>query len=179
MKKKFTDYLIVDGYNVINAWSDLNEMAKVDLEGAREKLNFILGEYAAFSGIYTIVVYDAYRVKTHTKREEEIGNLKIVYTKEKQTADSYIEKFITEFGPKKHLSIRVASDDMAEQQMVLGKGGSRITTRELNIEVQRSNTKIKTTTKTKKTEKNTLEDVVDTDVLRKLEEIRKGISKGK
>ena len=63
--------------------------------------------------------------------------------------------------------------------MVLGKGGSRITTRELNIEVQRSNTKIKTTTKTKKTEKNTLEDVVDTDVLRKLEEIRKGISKGK
>ena len=68
---------------------------------------------------------------------------------------------------------------MAEQQMVLGKGGSRITTRELNIEVQRSNTKIKTTTKTKKTEKNTLEDVVDTDVLRKLEEIRKGIPKGK
>ena len=63
--------------------------------------------------------------------------------------------------------------------MVLGKGGSRITTRELNIEVQRSNTKIKTTTKTKKTEKNTLEDVVDTDVLRKLEEIRKGIPKGK
>lgn len=77
------------------------------------------------------------------------------------------------------MSIRVASDDMAEQQMVLGKGGSRITTRELNIEVQRSNTKIKTTTKTKKTEKNTLEDVVDTDVLRKLEEIRKGIPKGK
>ena len=77
------------------------------------------------------------------------------------------------------MNIRVASDDMAEQQMVLGKGGSRITTRELNIEVQRSNTKIKTTTKTKKTEKNTLEDVVDTDVLRKLEEIRKGIPKGK
>ncbi len=178
MKKKFTDYLIVDGYNVINAWSDLNEIAKVDLEGARERLNFILGEYASFSGIYTIVVYDAYRVKTSEKREEEIGNLKIVYTKEKQTADSYIEKLITQFGSQKHFIIRVASDDMAEQQMVLGKGGSRITTRELSIEVERLSAKIKTTTMTEKTEKNTLSEVVDTDVFKKLEAMRKGISNG-
>ena len=178
MKKKFTDYLIVDGYNVINSWTSLNELAKIDLEGAREKLNIILGEYAAFSGVYTIIVYDAYRVKSHTKREEEIGHLKIVYTKEKQTADSYIEKLITEFGPKKHLNIRVASDDMAEQQMVLGKGGARITTRELKIEVQKSDSKIKSTTKSKTTEKNTLETVVDVDVLHKLERIRKGMPKG-
>jgi len=178
LKKKFTDYLIVDGYNVINSWANLNDVAKENLEGAREKLNFILGEYASFSGIYTIVVYDAYRVKGHAKREEEIANFKIVYTKEKQTADSYIEKLITEFGPKKHFNIRVASDDMAEQQMVLGKGGSRITTRELKIEVERSTSKIKTTTKNIKTDKNTLEDVVDIDVLEKLEQIRKGILKG-
>lgn len=168
----------MDGYNVMNAWSDLNEIAKKDLEGARDKLNFILGEYASFSGVYTIIVYDAYRVKSHGKREEEIGHLKIVYTKEKQTADSYIEKLITEFGPKKHLNIRVASDDMAEQQMVLGKGGSRITTRELQIEVERSSSKIQSTTRLKTTDKNTLENVVDTDVLRKLEQIRKGIPKG-
>ena len=76
------------------------------------------------------------------------------------------------------MNIRVASDDMAEQQMVLGKGGARITTRELKIEVQKSDSKIKSTTKSKTTEKNTLETVVDVDVLHKLERIRKGMPKG-
>lgn len=174
MKKKYRDYLIVDGYNVINAWGELKEISKKNLEESREKLNEILSEYASFKGVYTIVVYDAYKVKNSIYREVESGNFKVVYTKEKQTADSYIEKLIAEFGPKKHLNIRVATDDMVEQQMVLGKGASRISTRELLIEIENSRKKIGKKTKTTNVSKNTLDSIVDSETLEKLERIRKG-----
>lgn len=171
--KKIREYLIVDGYNVINSWDILKDLAKNELEEAREKLNFILGEYAAYKGIYAVIVYDAYRVKTHSKRETEAANLKVVFTKEKQTADAYIEKMMTELGPKRHLIIKVATDDMAEQQMILGKGASRISTRELWLEVKNSRVRIKDITAKKTVQKNTLENLVDEDVLEKLEKIRK------
>lgn len=175
MKKRYRDYLIVDGYNIINAWDDLKEISKKDLEQSREKLNEILSEYASFKGVYTIVVYDAYKVKNSMYREVESGNLKVVYTKEKQTADSYIEKLIAEFGPKKHLNIKVATDDMVEQQMILGKGGSRISTRELLIEIENSKKKMDKKTKSIKISKNTLDSIVDNETLEKLERIRKGL----
>lgn len=173
MKKRYRDYLIVDGYNVINAWPKLKELSKTDLEASREELNTILSEYASFKGVYTIIVYDAYRIKTSDQRETEIGNLKVVYTKEKQTADAYIEKLIAQFGPKKHLNISVATDDMAEQQMILGKGGSRISTRELLIEVENSRAKIGKKTQNTNVSKNTLDSIIDKETWEKLEKIRK------
>lgn len=171
MKKKWTDYLVVDGYNVINAWANLKKIAETSLEEAREKLNFILEEYASFRGIYTIVVYDAYRVKTTMDRRREKGNLLVIYTKEHQTADSYIEQFITELGPKKHLSIRVATDDMAEQQITLGKGGTRISTRELDIEIRQSREKIASRTELP-AGKSTLDERIQGEVLKKLQALR-------
>lgn len=173
MRKKFREYLIVDGYNVINAWEELRETAEKDLEEAREKLNLLLEEYAAFRGIFAIVVYDAYNVRSSAQRERKIGNLKIVYTKEKETADTYIEKFITALGPKRHLSVFVATDDMAEQQIALGKGGSRISTRELRLEMETVRGKIKEKTRKPTVEKNTLSQYLSRDILDKLEAIRR------
>lgn len=173
MKKKHRDYLIVDGYNIINAWESLKELSLLNLEEAREKLNVILEEYASYKGVFTIVVYDAYNVRGVSNRERTIGNLKVVYTKEKQTADSYIEKLITDLGPKKHLNVVVATDDMAEQQIALGKGGARISTRELWIEVQSSKDKIKMRTTKPSMLKNTLEGRIQEEVLQKLEAIRR------
>ncbi len=166
----------MDGYNVINSWDILKEAAESELDEAREKLNFILGEYAAYKGIYAVVVYDAYRVKSHLKRETESLNLKVVFTKEKQTADSYIEKMISDLGPKRHLIIKVVTDDMAEQQMILGKGATRISTRELLIDVKDSRVRIKDITAKKTVQKNTLENMIDENVLKKLEKIRKNKS---
>lgn len=173
MKKKHRDYLVVDGYNVINAWTELKELADRSLEEARDRLNFVMEEYASFRGVFTIVVYDAYRVRSANERERETKNLRVVYTKEKETADSYIEKWITQLGPKRHLNISIATDDMAEQQIALGKGGSRISTRELLIEVQRIKKKIESKTGKPMIEKNTLDHRIDGEILAKLEAIRK------
>lgn len=173
VKKKHRDYLIVDGYNVINAWTDLKEIADNNLEEARDRLDFMMEEYASYKGVFAIVVYDAYRVRSVSRREREGKNLRIVYTKENQTADSYIEKLITELGPKRHLNIAIATDDMAEQQIVLGKGGSRISTRELRIETDRIKQKIESKTAKTFAQKNTLDHRIDKEVLEKLEAIRK------
>lgn len=86
-------YLIVDGYNIINAWEQLKEIALNDLEGAREKLIHYIIEYAEFTGKKAIIVFDAYNVKNSKEKIEERKYVTVVYTKEHQTADSYIPQF--------------------------------------------------------------------------------------
>ena len=86
--KRIRKILIIDGYNVINAWDELKKLAEEKLELARERLNAMISEYTQYSGFSTIIVYDAYRVRNSESRQEKIKNLEIIYTKENETADT-------------------------------------------------------------------------------------------
>lgn len=172
--KRLKKILIIDGYNVINSWKELKVISSENLQFSREKLNYMISEYSQFKGYETIIVYDAYRIKNSTSRTQKIKNLEIVFTKENETADTYIERYITQLGPKKFLDITVATDDIAEQQVVIGKGGNRISTQQLYIDVLNSNIKInEQISKTKLSKKITLNDFLGEDVMKLLDEIRK------
>lgn len=125
----------MDGYNILNHWENLKELTRKDLETARLTLMEILAEYSHYSGISVILVFDAYRVKKNPGSEFYYKGIRVVYTKEFETADHYIEKELSEIG--RHRNVRVATSDNMEQQMILAKGGKRISARELEIEVQR------------------------------------------
>lgn len=134
------EYLFVDAYNIINDWESLRALASMDLEEARIELLEVLAEYHHSSGIEIIVVFDAHMVKGNNGNEEDYKGIKVVYTKENQTADHYIEKQLDSLGRIKR--IRVATSDWLEQQIVLSRGGTRISARELEIEIL--NNKIRT-----------------------------------
>lgn len=173
MRRNKKDYLIVDGYNIINAWDELKDISITDLEHAREKLIDAIIEYAEFTGRLGIIVFDAYNIKSCKEKIEKRKNITIVYTKEHQTADSYIEKFIGSLS--KYDDVKVATNDYAEQQIVLGKGASRITSRELKLDLENAKSKIKekNTSSYKKIQRNWLEDRLDKETLSKLENIRR------
>jgi len=174
VKRKIKEILVIDGYNVINAWDELIEISEISLENAREKLNFMVAEYSSYKGIYSYIIYDAYKVKSFLSREEKTKDITVIYTKENQTADSFIEKFIHDFEDKRNTIIRVATDDMAEQNMVLGKGANRMSTRELHLEIKDSQKKIKEKISGKYASKNTLDTILNQDVVDKLEKMRRG-----
>lgn len=174
MAKGKKEILIVDGYNIINSWESLNAIGRENLNDARDKLNIMLVEYLAYKGIDGYVIYDAYNVKSSAYRTETIGNLRVVYTKENQTADSYIEKFLNDFEYKRQHIIRVATDDSSVQNIVLGNGGSRISTRELHLEINSNEKKIKSRTLNTPELKTTWDKILDEKTLKKLEEMRKG-----
>ncbi|GAA3644003.1 NYN domain-containing protein [Asaccharospora irregularis] len=173
MKRKINSYLIVDGYNIINAWDDLKELAKEDLEGSREKLIGDIIEYSEFTGHKAIIVFDAYNVKNSREKVEKRKHITVVYTKEHQTADSYIEKFMDSIS--RYDSVKVATNDYAEQQIVLGKGAARITARELKLDLDQAKSRLKdkNSSSRKKIDRNWLEDRLDKETLSKLENIRR------
>lgn len=169
---KKREILVVDGYNVINAWSNLLEVSKQDLSSAREMLEDIIEEYIEYFGMDGYIVYDAYNVRSK-EREEQKGRLHIIFTKENETADSYIEKFIAQYKNKRHAELKVVTNDMAEQQLVLGKGATRVSTRELELDLQKSRIDIKKQIEKRHYGKNTIDDILDRDILRQLEKMRK------
>ncbi|HEY4543492.1 MAG TPA: NYN domain-containing protein [Tissierellaceae bacterium] len=132
----FKEYLFVDGYNIINFWEDLKQKANISLEEARKDLIEIMVEYHHFTGIEVIVVFDAHLVKNNMGQEYSYKGIDIVYTKELETADHYIESKLDELGRVKR--IRVATSDWLEQQIVLSRGGTRISARELEMEIKRN-----------------------------------------
>ncbi|MBQ8379128.1 MAG: TetM/TetW/TetO/TetS family tetracycline resistance ribosomal protection protein [Oscillospiraceae bacterium] len=134
MKKSGEEYLLVDGYNIIFAWDDLKEIAKDNLDTARSRLCHILMNYQGYRGCKLIVVFDAYRVKGSHREVEEMHNITVVYTKEKETADTYIERVSHQLG-KKH-KVRVATSDGLEQIIILGNGAERVSAREFHEEVK-------------------------------------------
>lgn len=127
------EYLLVDGYNIIHAWSELRKIAKEDLEGARQKLIHILSDYQGYKQINVIVIFDAYRIKGGTGEQYRYNNVDIVYTKETETADHFIEKVAHKIGRTN--KVRVATSDRLEQIIILGKGATRVSARELQIEI--------------------------------------------
>lgn len=132
-KNRAKEYLFVDGYNIINSWGALKEKSQISLEEARIELLEILSEYQHYSSIIIIVVFDAHQVKGNGGTEEEYKGIKVVYTKENETADHYIERVLDEIGRIKR--VRVATSDWMEQQIVLSRGGTRISAKELEVEI--------------------------------------------
>ncbi len=131
------EYLLVDGYNMIFAWEDLNAIAKEDLEAARLALMDILSNYQGYRKNRVILVFDAYRVPKGTGTVFAYHNIHVVYTKEAETADAYIEKASYQLSKEKR-RVRVASADYAEQLIILGHGALRMSARELRAEIEQT-----------------------------------------
>ncbi len=131
---KQEEYLLVDGYNIIFAWKELGSLAKADLNAARSRLMDILCNFQAFRKMHLILVFDAYRVKGNPGSVEHYHNIDVVYTKEAETADHYIEKVTHELS-RKNYRVRVATSDGLEQIIIMGAGAIRVSARELYEEV--------------------------------------------
>ena len=128
------DYLLVDGYNVIFAWDDLRKLADGNLDAARRRLMDILCNYAGYRRCVPILVFDAYKVRGGAREVERYHNLYVVYTREAETADMYIERATHELA-KEHRT-RVVSSDGAEQIIVMGHGALRVSARAFEEEVR-------------------------------------------
>lgn len=130
------EYLLVDGYNVIFAWEDLKDLAQVSIDGARGKLLDALCDYQGMKKCNLIVVFDAYRVQGHKTEISTYHNIHVVFTKEAETADQYIEKFAHENGKK--YNVTVATSDGLEQIIIRGQGCRLLSARELKDEIERT-----------------------------------------
>ncbi len=146
------EYLLVDGYNIIFAWEDLKEIANDSLEAARSALIERLCNYRGFRQCEIILVFDAYKVKGNKGEIEDIHNIKVVYTKEAETADTYIEKASYELS-RRH-RVRVATSDGTQQLIILGNGAYRISAREFLKEIEQVETAIREYVNTAKNDKN-------------------------
>lgn len=167
------EYLLVDGYNIIFAWEDLKELAAANIDGAREKLMDILCNYQGFKKCTLILVFDAYKVKGNPGSVETYHNIHVVYTKEAETADQYIEKTVHEIGRK--YRVTVATSDQLEQVIILGQGGRRMSARELLEDVIEVRQQIRETAREKRSsEKNYLFDHLDEETAARMERIRLG-----
>ncbi len=133
-RKPVKQYLLVDGYNVIFAWKELDELAKHNLDAARSKLMDILCNYQGYHKKEVILVFDAYKVKGNPGEVQEYHNIHVVYTKEAQTADSYIEKATHELA-KKH-DVTVVTSDGLEQLIIMGQGARRVSSREFELQIK-------------------------------------------
>ena len=122
------ELIIIDGYNLIFAWERMRALADRDIGLARDALIRLMCSYTAFKKSNAIIVFDAYKRKESVGAIEEIGSVTVVYTKENQTADAYIERTTRERS--EDFYVRVVSSDMQEQLMILGSGGFRVSTRE-------------------------------------------------
>ena len=134
------EYLLVDGYNIIFAWDELKALAKVNLDAAREALLEILSNYQGYRGCKTIAVFDAYKRKGGQRRHEQYHNIEVVFTKEAETADSYIEKTTYEIG--KRYYVRVATSDSLEQMISQGKGAFKVSAKEFREEIRQADAEI-------------------------------------
>ena len=132
-KKTEKEYLLVDGYNIIFAWEELKELSKINIDSARDRLKDILCNYQGYRKCTLILVFDAYRVKGHREEITKYHNIHVVYTKEAETADMFIEKTVHAIGRK--YQVTVATSDGLEQVIIMGQGGKRLSAAGLKEEV--------------------------------------------
>ena len=126
----------MDGYNVIHSWKELNELSEVDFGAARDKLADILSNYQGYKNNIIILVFDAYKVKGGKGEVSKYHNIYIVYTKEAETADQYIEKTVHRIG--RQYQVTVATSDRLEKIIILGQGAHRISAQGLKEEVEQT-----------------------------------------
>jgi len=132
--EKKEEYLLVDGYNIIFAWDELRELSKVNIDSARDKLIDIMCNYQGFTGATLILVFDAYKVKNNPGSIVRHNNIYVVYTKEAETADQYIEKTVHDIGKK--YNVTVATSDRLEQMIIWGGGSLRMSAKGLKDAVE-------------------------------------------
>ena len=175
-REPIKEYMLVDGYNIIFAWEELNELSKINIESARNKLMDRLSNYQGYKKMTLILVFDAYKVKGNPGSVMKYHNIYVVYTKEAETADQYIEKTVHEIGRK--YQVTVATSDALEQVIILGQGGNRLSAANLLEEVEAVEAEIskKVQKKTPK-EKNYLFDHLDEEMADLMEEVRLGKKK--
>lgn len=167
-------FIMVDGYNVINAWQQLKALKEESLEDARDKLVDMMQDFTAYRGIKVIVVFDAHLVRGSIEKHEKYGNIEVVYTKEGETADCYIERTIVELSKKGEVG--VVTFDYLEQRIAMQMGAIRITPREFLAEIQNAKKRIQEKSKLTYVEKrNGLEDRIDKSILEKLEKMRRNL----
>ena len=147
--KKYKELLFVDGYNIINSWDSLKNDTDKELEESRRKLIDILMEFKHYTKEGVVLVFDSYNVKSDRQIFVE-NKLMIVYTKELETADHFIERAVEKYANKK--KIRVATSDRLEQDIILGKGATRMSAKEFEFEIKTFKEDIKRITIKKKTE---------------------------
>ena len=168
--------MLVDGYNIIFSWEELKDLATVSIDGARNKLMDILCNYQGFKHCELIVVFDAYKLEGHPVEISNYHNIHVVYTKEAETADQYIEKLVHQIGKK--YDVTVATSDKLEQVIILGQGAKRLSAKDFKEEVERMNQQIRTDYLEKQEKShNYLFDHLDEDLANYVEEMRIGKKK--
>ena len=177
-EESMQEYLLVDGYNVIFAWEELKELAKVSIEAARDKLMDILCNYQGYKKCVLILVFDAYKVEGYALEIQKYHNIHVVYTKEAETADQYIEKVVHHIGRRYHVT--VVTSDGVEQVITMGQGGTRISSRDFLEEIEYTKKLIEEDNeKQRSSDRNYLFDHADEEFVRKMEDIRLGREKTK
>lgn len=165
------EYLIVDGYNIIFSWDELRRLSETSLESARMKLADLLCNYQGYKKNEVILVFDGYKMKGNPGNVYHYHNIDIVYTKEAQTADQFIELVTAQMGRK--CTIRVATSDATEQIIVLGKGAARMSARELKREMEETERLIREECRKNKPGKtNRLFDNLPAELAEQLENLR-------
>lgn len=174
-KKKQKEYLLVDGYNIIFAWEELNELAQVNMDAARGCLQDVLCNYQGIKKCELILVFDAYKVEGFSGEIQKYHNIHVVYTKEAETADQYIEKVAHEIG-RKYL-VTVATSDGTEQVIIRGQGCHLLSAKELKEEVEFANKELRQYySEDTSLERNYLFQYLNKDTARQMEEVRLGIN---
>lgn len=165
------DFLIVDGYNIINSWPELVELKNKSFAHARDKLVHILIDLQALTDSQTIVVFDAGNVKGNSGTKEEIGGIFVVFTQQGETADSFIERLVGQLP--QDCSIYVATSDWDEQRIIFGKGAYRLSSRDLYNEVKQARLLKEKYLATGSNEPNYLDSSLDDDTKDSLEKLRR------
>lgn len=172
-KARLKEYLLVDGYNIIFAWDELRELAEVNVDGARGKLMDILCNYQGVKKCSLILVFDAYKLKGFPGEVQQYHNIHVVYTKEAETADQYIEKVAHEIGRK--YDVTVATSDGTEQVIIRGQGCRLLSAKELKEEVELAQKELREEHMGKsESTKNYLFHYLDQETAEQMEEVRLG-----
>jgi len=162
----------VDGYNVINSWPNLKVIKDFSYESSRQQLIDTLQNYSEYKGYKMIIVFDAHMVRGSLEKKEKQGELVVIFTREGETADNYIERMVNNIGRKSEVSV-VTSDSLV-QQVTFQRGAIRMSSIEFYHEVISIENKIRSKTEKKYLEKrNSIEERIDEKTLEKLEKIRR------
>lgn len=166
------DYiLVVDGYNIINSWASLKRIQELSLDDAREKLIDYMAEYKSMSQENVVIVFDSYKKKGSVRSYHKRKGIEVIYTEENETADHLIERMVSE--KKKYQVYRVASSDAIIQNIVFGRGATRISANELYLEYKGKKSSTLKRTKYQKSKKNRNIVELDSKQIKKLEEFEK------
>ncbi|MDP4146256.1 MAG: NYN domain-containing protein [Bacillota bacterium] len=164
--------IFVDGYNVINSWAVLSKIKEYSLDAAREKLIELLQNYGAYKGYRIFIVFDAHMVQGSLEKREKMGSVIVVFTKEGETADSFIEKYVNNIGRK--FEVCVVTSDSLEQQITFQRGATRMSSIEFYHEVMETEEAIKRCAERKEDNKRyNLEERLDPKIVEKLEKMRR------